>query len=634
MDRQRTLSYCPLCRRHHRGPSTVCPVDGHRLLPQAAQLPVKGNVIEGRFVLLESIGQGGMAEVFRALDGLHRKECAVKLMRTAYAGDEKSIRQFFAEARTVRRLRHPNIVRIVSFGCTVDGHPFMAMELLRGWSLASVLKTHGALPVERAVQILVQLMDALEAAHRHGVVHRDLKPENIFLVPRDDGSEHVKLLDFGISQFKGAAALGSNEICGTPTYMSPEQVRGQPALPQTDLYAAGVLIHELLAGTTPFKGKRPVDILKCHLKSRPRRISESMATGGSDALDLLVARMLAKQPRQRPGSAAEVADELTRIFADVVHRRLTADARLVALGHRETTGESGGGVVLTYSDVPDVPIRRPHVTPDSAEFRAYLDLYLKPTLLEEETLSEPFSGAPAGITHGARIEFDHDQERAVDSQQRAEGREPISVVAGELTQLHARLVSLGEVETEAQELRDVIADPLEIWFDRVAAAGGVVCHDVGDRFKILFGLDPSLGQPSRAAVEAARDLSLLVETEGIRRGHLVAAKVGIASGQVFAAGEDLTELIDAVEGSVVDVAQRLSGVAPPGGVVLDARSRDAVGMGCRAERLALIRTRGAARAQQAWLVLMVLPEHEAAPDFDVPAEQPWVVVHDEDELYV
>ena len=203
MDGLNTLNYCPLCRRHHRGASSVCPVDGHRLLPHAAPLPVKGNVIEGRFVLLESIGQGGMAEVFRALDGLHRKECAVKLMRTAFAGDEKSIRQFFTEARTVRRLRHPNIVRIVSFGCTVDGHPYMAMELLRGWSLASILKNHGALPPERAVPILAQLMDALEAAHRHGVVHRDLKPENIFLLPRDDGSERVKLLDFGIAQFRG-----------------------------------------------------------------------------------------------------------------------------------------------------------------------------------------------------------------------------------------------------------------------------------------------------------------------------------------------------------------------------------------------------------------------------------------------
>lgn len=633
MDAQATLSYCPLCRRHHRGPSTVCPVDGHRLLPHAAPLPEKGNVIEGRFVLLESIGQGGMAEVFRALDGLHRKECAVKLMRTAYAGDEKSIRQFFAEARTVRRLRHPNIVRIVGFGCTVDGHPYMAMELLRGWSLASVLKTHGALPPDRAVQILVQLMDALEAAHRHGVIHRDLKPENIFLVPRDDGSEQVKLLDFGIAQFRGSAALGSNEICGTPTYMSPEQVRGRPAMPQTDLYAAGVLIFELLAGTTPFKGKRAVDILKCHLKSRPRRISELMAYGGSDALDLLVARLLAKNPTQRPSSASEVADELTRIFAEVTHTRLSADERLTALGRSDGAGDAAA-VVLTYSDGPDVPTRRPHVTPDSAEFRAYLDLYLKPTLLEEETMAEPFSGAPAGITHGARIEFDHEHERAADAVRRAEADGPVSVVTGDLTMLHGRLVSLGEGGMDAPDLREVIAGPLERWFDRVAAAGGVVCHDVGDCFKILFGLEATGTSASRAAVEAARDLSLLVETEGIRAGHLVAAQVGISSGRVFAEGEDVTDLVAAVEGSVLDVAQRLSGVAPPGGVVVDSGSREVLGMSCRAERLALIRTRGEARSQQTWLVLSVLPEHAAVPDADHVLERPWVVVPDEDELRV
>ncbi len=629
MDTQATLSYCPLCRRHHRGLSAVCPMDGHSLLPHAAPLPEKGNVIEGRFVLLESIGQGGMAEVFRALDGLHRKECAVKLMRTAYAGDEKSIRQFFAEARTVRRLRHPNIVRIVGFGCTVDGHPYMAMELLRGWSLASILKTHGALPAERAIQILVQLMDALEAAHRHRVVHRDLKPENIFLVPRDDGSEHVKLLDFGIAQFKGSAAMGSNEICGTPTYMSPEQVRGQPAMPQTDLYAAGVLIFELLAGTTPFKGKRPVDILKCHLKSRPKRISEVMASGGSDALDVLVARLLAKNPSQRPGSASEVAEELTRIFADVTHKRLTADERLTALCRNDTEGSSAA-VVLTYSDEPDARTRRPHVTPDSAEFRAYLDLYLKPTLLEEETLAEPFSGAPAGITHGARIEFDHEHERAAEAVRRADVAEPVSVVAGDLTMLHGRLISLGEIGAEEKDLREVIAAPLEKWFDRVSAAGGVICHDVGDCFKILFGIDPDATGPSRAAVEAARDLSILVETEGIRRGLLVAAQVGIASGRIFAEGEDLTDLIAAVEGSVVDVAQRLSGVAPPGGVVIDAQCREALGMGCRAERLALIRTRGKARSQQTWLILMVLPEQDAVPDVDARIDRTWTTELEEE----
>jgi len=572
-----------------------------------------------------------MAEVFRALDGLHRKECAVKLMRTAYAGDEKSIRQFFTEARTVRRLRHPNIVRIVGFGCTVDGHPFMAMELLRGRSLSSVLNTIGVLPTDRAVQILVQLMDALEAAHRHGVVHRDLKPENIFLVPRDDGSEQVKLLDFGIAQFRGAAALGSGEICGTPTYMSPEQVRGRPALPQTDLYAAGVMIYELLAGMTPFSGKRPVDILKCHLRSRPRRISEVMTSGGSDALDILVARLLAKKPEQRPGSAAEVADALTDIFKDAATHRLTADERLTALS-RGSAPDNSGAVVMTYSDGPDLHARRPHVTPDSTEFRAYLDLYLKPTLLEEQTLSEPFAGAPAGITHGARIEFDHGHERAAEALQRAELTESVSVVTGDLTMVHARLVSLGEVETDSEDLRQLIAGPLDTWFERVYTDGGVVCYDVGDQFKVVFGLSDCAGA-IRAALEAARDLSILVETEGISRGLLVAAQVGIASGRIYSEGEDLSDLIDAVEGSAVDVAQRLSGVAPPGGVVLDELSREGLGAGCRAERLALIRTRGEAGSQQTWLVLSVLPERDAAGEPDHSMDRPWAA-DAEDELRV
>ncbi|MBM4370477.1 MAG: protein kinase [Deltaproteobacteria bacterium] len=622
MDAQTSLRYCPLCRRHFRQGVAVCPADGTGLLPHAAPLPAKGSVLEGRFVLLESIGQGGMAEVFRALDGLHRKECAVKLMRTAFAGDERSIRQFFTEARTVRRLRHPNIIRIVGFGCTVDGHPYMAMELLRGWSLASVLRTRGALPASRAIPIFLQLMDALDAAHRHGVVHRDLKPENVYLVPREDGGERVKLLDFGISQFRGVAVNGGNEICGTPTYMSPEQVRGRPAVPQTDLYSAGVLLYEMLTGVTPFQGKRSVEVLKCHLKSLPRRISELLPDGGSAALDRLVARMLAKRPDQRPESAAAVAAELMELFRDVEALRLPGDERLAALAGAAAPAQRGT-LALSYA-TREAGIRRPHLSPDSPEFRAYLDLYLKPTLLEEETLSEPFAGAPPMITHGARIGFDHEHEVAAEARRRAAAPDPGPVVQAELALLHARLTSVGEEPMEGDTLRDRVAAPLERWFDGLAAAGAVVCHDVGDRFKILFGLDGgNAGAAALRAVEAARDLSLLVETEGLRGGLALAAQVGVVTGTVHAQGEDLAALVDAVEGSCLDVAQRLSGVAPAGGVVLDEDTRRALPPGYRTEKLVLLRMRGAARTRQTWLLLGDLPAREPAPRGEHLVDRPW-----------
>ena len=226
--------FCPRCRRHYEAERTVCPSDGWKLLEVPLTLPRPGNVFDSRYVILETIGKGGMATIYRGYDVPNRRQCALKVLKVKFTSEERAVVQFFNEARMARRLRHPNIVRIYDYGRTEIGYLYIAMELLSGQTLSRLIRRGGALEPARALNLFAQMTDALAAAHDCGTIHRDLKPENIFLC-REDDRETVKLLDFGIAQFAGVAASTSRDICGTPAYMSPEQIRGKQALPASDL---------------------------------------------------------------------------------------------------------------------------------------------------------------------------------------------------------------------------------------------------------------------------------------------------------------------------------------------------------------------------------------------------------------
>jgi serine/threonine-protein kinase len=254
-------------------------------------------VLGGRYALLEVLGTGGMATVWRATDEVLGREVAVKVLSPHYAADPGFLARFEREARHAARLSHPHLVTV--FDCGVDGPmPYIVMELVAGPTLWQVLDQTGMLPAGEAVGIAAAVCEALQAAHAAGLVHRDIKPANIVLAA---GGE-VKVLDFGIARADGGGTR-TQAVLGTAAYLSPEQASGQPAGPQSDLYSLGCVLFEMLTGTPPFSADTTVGLAYRHVHDDPGPPS-ARRPGLPERLDQVTARLLAKDPAGRPASAA------------------------------------------------------------------------------------------------------------------------------------------------------------------------------------------------------------------------------------------------------------------------------------------------------------------------------------------
>lgn len=263
----------------------------------------------GRYRLDASLGHGGMAEVYRAVDGQLGRAVAVKVVHPDLARDSEFRQRFLREARLVAALTHPNIVPIYDFG-EEAGLPYLVMPLFDGGSLGERLDGR---PVEprRALRLLAELGLALDAAHRAGVLHRDLKPSNVLF----DRQDRALLADFGIALAAGAATrlTTTGSVVGTPGYMAPEVAQGEPASPASDRYAFAVLAFELLTGSTPFAGDTPLAVLNQHA-TRPAPAPSERLAGAPPELDRIFAAALAKRPEERPATATEVVLAAARAF--------------------------------------------------------------------------------------------------------------------------------------------------------------------------------------------------------------------------------------------------------------------------------------------------------------------------------
>jgi serine/threonine protein kinase len=261
----------------------------------------EGRRLGGRYRMEALLATGGMGEVWAARDLLLDRAVAVKLLGGALAGDGRAAERLRREARAAARLEHPGIARVLDLG-EQDGRPYLVMELLEGESLAARIGRAGAMAPPEAARVVAAVADALEAAHRAGVVHRDVKPGNVFLT--SDGE--VKVLDFGIASAAGEAALTTGEMLGTPAYLAPERVLGHPATPAADIYALGVVLYELLAGRRPFDDGSDIELAMAHVHAHPERL----ALADLSAPPFLVAaceQAMAKDPSARPPSAAAFA---------------------------------------------------------------------------------------------------------------------------------------------------------------------------------------------------------------------------------------------------------------------------------------------------------------------------------------
>jgi serine/threonine-protein kinase len=263
-------------------------------------------IFNNRYRIESRLGSGGMALVYSGTDTLLRRRVAIKVLREQYAADEDFVKRFSYEAQAAAKLSHPNIVNVYDFG-TADHAYFIVMELVDGETLAAQIAAH-RIPEPVAVDYAIQIASGLAYAHRQGLLHRDIKPANI-LITKDDV---VKISDFGIARAVSENTLGVTQpgmIMGSVYYLSPEQAQGLPIDETSDLYSVGVVLYQMLTGALPFTADSPVAVALKHVSTSAPRIDPA-ATGISPALASIVERLLQKNPRDRFGSATELASAL------------------------------------------------------------------------------------------------------------------------------------------------------------------------------------------------------------------------------------------------------------------------------------------------------------------------------------
>jgi eukaryotic-like serine/threonine-protein kinase len=294
------------------------------------------DTLDNKYQIEQLLGKGGMGAVYRATHLGTKRTVAVKVIHPQLSSHDQFVARFRREAEAAGRLRHPNVVDVTDFGVAHTGNgpvAYLVMEYLDGCTLAEIVSEEGALPIPWVIDILEQVCAAVEEAHRAGIIHRDLKPDNIWLEPNGRGGYTVKVLDFGLVKLgnqdeisRGSAPINADlsefseesatliksdsltavgSVMGTPSYMSPEQCRGEHLDTRSDIYSLGVVAYRLLTGETPFTGS-PQDVIELHKTAAPppireknRKLPRKMAR--------IVMSALAKDPAERPQSAAGFA---------------------------------------------------------------------------------------------------------------------------------------------------------------------------------------------------------------------------------------------------------------------------------------------------------------------------------------
>ncbi|HEY2942173.1 MAG TPA: protein kinase [Vicinamibacteria bacterium] len=318
------MKYCDNCHSAYPDDFTICPRD-QGSLRYASEL-VPGVVIRGKYEILEKIGTGGMATVYRARHLAFGEIVAIKLVGPKLAHDPDFLKRFRTEAVVTRKLQHPNAVRVEDLDTTEDGRPFIVMEYVNGRSLREVIRTEGALSLPRAVAIARQACSALAAAHALGITHRDIKPDNILLAP-SPGGDVVKILDFGIAKVKegsfdtgeGYTPTQTGMVMGTPQYISPEQAmgkRGAEVDGRSDLYSLGVVLYEMVTGRLPFSSDTAMGMILHHLQTAPTppQIARADLSIPGPLSDLLM-KALQKERDRRFASADEMLAALDAVAA-------------------------------------------------------------------------------------------------------------------------------------------------------------------------------------------------------------------------------------------------------------------------------------------------------------------------------
>jgi serine/threonine-protein kinase len=279
-----------------------------------------GKLVIGRYVVEAQIGKGAFGAVYRGCHGKLKRPVAIKILHAHLVHEPRILERFRREAQLAARLAHGNVAGVLDVGETIDGRQLMVLELAPGRPLSELLD--GPQPPARVIALVRQILLGLEHAHAAGLVHRDLKPDNIIVEQRLDGTEVPRIVDFGIAvlrdpeeSFGGSRLTATGQMIGTPLYMAPEQARLDAVDHRADLFALGVIVYQLLAGTTPFMGSA-VEVALANMSRDPPSIAERAAVDADPLLERFARKLMAREVEHRFASARSAIDALDLIERD------------------------------------------------------------------------------------------------------------------------------------------------------------------------------------------------------------------------------------------------------------------------------------------------------------------------------
>lgn len=307
------------------------------------------DLIDNRFKVLKQVGKGGMGAVYKVFDQETDTVVALKLLHQKLSEDAAALKRFEKEAEAAAQLDHPNLVPVYAHGITETGRAYLIMEYVEGKSLADVIDEEGSLLEQRAINILLQICEALSQAHEHNIIHRDIKPSNILLSRTADGEEVVRVVDFGIAKTLASDdretrdLTQTGEVFGSPQYMSPEQCLGFMLDQRSDIYSLGCLMYETLTGKPPFAGNNAIQLVIKHMNDRPKSFAKLDGPFNALKLESITLKCLEKQQADRPQSVKEITEVLINAktgkttagdyywttFAGSMHRTLSRDLLLI-----------------------------------------------------------------------------------------------------------------------------------------------------------------------------------------------------------------------------------------------------------------------------------------------------------------
>lgn len=313
-------------------------------------VPILGN----RYQLLQTIGTGGMAVVYLGRDTMLERPVAIKILREDYSKNEAFRERFRLEAKAAANLSHPNIVTVHDFGFDSD-RLYLVMEYLPGTDLKTILRERNRLPIEEAVNIIVQAAAGIGYAHRAGLIHCDVKPHNILVTP----DQRIKVTDFGIA--RAMASIHPDEksdvVWGSPLYFSPEQAAGEPPSPASDVYSLGVVLYEMLTGRLPFQSSDPVELARMHrevLPPPPRRFNPEIPP----TLEQIILKVLSKEPAAR----YRTADQFARVLSTFSQNNPSVPASVSANPNEAETQPQ----LIPLQPAPSAPLSQPAQASDDA----------------------------------------------------------------------------------------------------------------------------------------------------------------------------------------------------------------------------------------------------------------------------